>query len=1780
MTTLPGYHLREKIYQGTRTVVYRGTRLADNRSVVIKFLHNEYPTFADLLLFRNQYTVAKNLNLPGIVQPLAQESYGNGYGLVMPDEGYIALGEWQQGEFAIVDVLTIAVQLADILHGLHQNRVIHKDLKPANILIHPKTKHVKLIDFSIASLLPKETQEIQNPNVLEGTLAYISPEQTGRMNRGIDYRTDFYSVGITLYELLTGELPFQSDDPMELVHCHIAKSPMRMGNGERGTGNGKWIPPVLAEVVMRLMAKNAEDRYQSALGLKYDLEKCLVQWKDTGKIEPFALGERDICDRFIIPEKLYGRESEVETLLAAFARVASPEVEGKTEMMLVAGYSGIGKTAVVNEVHKPIVRNRGYFIKGKFDQFNRNVPFSAFVQAFRDLMGQLLSENDQRLHAWQTQIREALGENGQVIVDVIPELEQIIGKQSRAPALSGTAAQNRFNLLFQKFIRVFTTAEHPLVIFLDDLQWADSASLSLMELLMAESETVYLLFIGAYRDNEVFPAHPLMSTLDKVVGAGTTTNTITLQPLSSASLNRLVAETLNCDETLAQPLTQLVAQKTGGNPFFATQFLKALHQDGLIRFDVRVGHWHCDLVRVREAALTNDVVEFMALQLQKLPAATQEILQLAACIGNQFDLATLAIILEKSEAEAADRLWKALQEGFILPQSEVYKFYLSDDDRDVNEERVSANLDRVGYRFLHDRVQQAAYFTILEAQKQRTHLRIGQLLFDGLSPQERSERIFDLVNQLNLGRAEIANDEEKQKLARLNLQAGKKAKLSAAYKAALNYCTIGIRLLSPTSWETDYEITYKLYRYSSEAAYLSGDFEGAEALYAQAVDRARTPLDKAVIYRVQMTQYQLQGRNREAIEIQRKSLKLLGDEIPREPEDIRASLDAEIATVKRFLEQQTVESILKLKKMTDDRIAEMLRILQILFYAAFLDGQLNLGLLAVAKMTTLSLQNGNSDMSPFGYVGYGTIANALLKEYSTGHCFGEMAVRLCEQFDNADVRGMTNFLFAADVHSWSRPIRQADKYYENAYKYGMDAGNWLTVSFMAIQSGSDRLTYGKNLDELYAIAKTHADFLRHIQSFDNLDGLMAGVIQPIRNLLGLTKTSRTFDDDGFSEAQYLQKHQNNPFLLSWLYSVKIRNAYLFENTAAYPNLIEKLSTIETTVASHTKVPSSVFYVALMHLSLLEMTSEDSERQIHWQALAGLEERLNRWEAACPENIRHKCQLIQAEKFCRLGRKADAIELYDLAIAGAKENGYIYEEALANELAAKFYLRWGKEKIAACHMLEAYYCYARWGAKAKTDRLARQYPDLLASILQQHSSPLNSHTTHTLTTSTQGTSTLDLTSVIKASQAISGEIELEALLSKLMSVVLENAGADKGALILNHSGLWKIAVECQKDSCSISTVLLDDARTLPTTIVNTVARTQKTLLLNDVSQDSTFAGDRYFIEWQPKSLFCTPILKQGQLIGILYLENHHTPDAFTPDCIELLNLLMSQAAISLENAHLYNTLEQKVEQRTAQLLDTLEDLKATQKKLVESEKMAALGNLVAGVAHEINTPVGTSITVASTLADETQTFINAVRGGQLKRSVLNNYLELAEESTQLMLSNLHRAGDLIQSFKQIANDQSCLERRCFHLQKYVEEIALSLDPQLKQTPHTLTVEGDETLTIESYPGVLAQIVTNLVTNSLTHAYPSSEAGQLRFDIGREGDKVKIEYKDNGCGIEEENLGKIFEPFFTTARHRGGTGLGLHIVYNLVTQKLQGIIDVRSKINEGTLFIVTLPQFFDR
>ncbi|MEG4503386.1 AAA family ATPase [Microcoleus sp. F6_B4] len=1781
---IAGYRLIEQLYSGSKTVVYRAIREIDRLPVVIKLLNRDYPSFSELLQFRNQYTIAKNLRLPGVVEPYSLESYRNSYALVMEDFGGISLRDYaQERKLTLAEILEIAIQITDILDGLYRNRVIHKDIKPANVLIHPETKQVKLIDFSIASLLPRETQEIQNPNVLEGTLAYISPEQTGRMNRGIDYRTDFYSLGATFYERLTGKLPFECDDPMELVHCHIAKKPPAI--------NSKKIPQVVSDMVMKLMAKNAEKRYQSAKGLKHDLEKCLQQCQKTGKIESFELGMRDVCDRFLIPDKLYGREKEVNHLLAAFERIST----GSTEMMLVAGFSGIGKTAVVNEVHKPIVRQRGYFIKGKYDQFQRNIPFSAFVQAFRDLMGQLLSESDTQLQRWKTKILAAVGDSGQVLIDVIPELEGIIGAQLPATELSGSAAQNRFNLLMQKFVQVFTSKEHPLVMFLDDLQWADSASMNLLQLLMRD--TGYLLVLGAYRDNEVSPVHPLILTVDEIVKTGATVNRITLPALSEPDMNLLVADTLNCKSSLALPLTKLVYQKTQGNPFFAIQFLKALHDDKLISFNWEIRHWQCDIAQVKALVFTDDVVEFMALQLQKLPPETQEVLTLAACIGAQFDLNTLVIVSEQSAGMTATALWKALQEGLVIPTTKIYKFFTQSDSDEVF--KASANPT---YRFLHDRVQQAAYSLIPDELKTATHLKIGLLLLENLSKIELEEKLFDLVGHLNLGIELIAQSRERQELAQLNLQAGVKARNSTAYAAARVYLQTGIELLTANCWQHQYELTLNLYVASAEVAYLNGDFEEMEQQAAVVLRSAQTILDRVKIYEIQISALTAQSQMLEAISVGKNALVELGVEFSSEPDE--ALTGKALQTLGDRLQGKQISELINLPAMSDSETIAAMQLLAMLFSAIFSASPALLPLYC-STMVSLSLQFGNAPASTIGYVGYGMVLSAFLGEVKTGYDFGRLALKLVNQLNVREFKSSALLFFGAFLQHRQEPLRAVIPTLKDSYLAGMETGDFLNAGYSIAICFYDHLFGGVALDDWVLEIKNYCVVLATLKQDSPLAYLKA-TQQTAQNLTEIVKQPDLLIGTAYDETvMFPKQYQNNELtVLAVVYIYKLMLAYIFGN---YTNALDYLTQANRYLMGATgmiQIPVFHFYAGLTYLALCSMESEIeqantlSRMEIH-------QTNITQWADRAPMNHQHKVDLIKAEKCRVLGHKAEASELYDKAISGAKANEYIQEEALANELAANFYLDWGKQRIAQEYMTNAYYGYARWGAKAKVADLEKRYPQLLAPIFQQTRSPLSPHETIftlgsvTSTSSSSSSSSsvsvaLDLAAILKASQTLSAEIELEKLLASLLRIVIENAGAHKCVLMLLQDSrlLIKGSISVGMEPVVLQRLLVEDSQEIPLKLVYKVKHDRRTVVLIDATTDPTLANDPYIMRQQPRSILCSPILHQGKLIGILYLENNLAAGAFTSDRVEVLNLICSQAAISLENARLYQESQQ-----------ALTDLKQAQLKIVQSEKMSALGNLVAGVAHEINNPVGFLAGNITPALD----YINDLFGLlDLFEQEYPNYTAAIQEEIEAidldyiredlpklvgsMREGVKRIKGISTSLRIFSRGDSARPVAC-NIHEGIDSTIMILKHRLKANdtrPEIRVIkEYGDLPEVECYAGPINQVFMNLLANAIDALEESNTRRSyaeikinhnqiiINTELSEAQQKAIIRIKDNGIGMSETVRQKVFDDLFTTKGVGKGTGLGLAIARQIVVEKHGGTIEVNSVLGEGTEFTISLP-----
>jgi predicted ATPase/class 3 adenylate cyclase/tRNA A-37 threonylcarbamoyl transferase component Bud32 len=1537
MQTIPGYQLADQIYESENSLVYRGYRVSDNQPVILKILKDTYPSPDLIAWFRREYEITRNLNLPGVSTPYSLETDQNQWVIVLEDFGGESLRRLNLiGTIGIEDFLNLALQIATLLGQIHQQNVIHKDINPANIVYNPTTKEVRLIDFGIATILSRENPTFRNPDVLEGTLAYMSPEQTGRMNRAMDYRTDFYSLGATFYQLLAGRLPFETDDVLEMVHCHIALQPVPPHHLRAD------IPEVVSAIILKLMAKNAEDRYQSAYGLCTDLEACLVQLHSIKRIDPFPPGQYDLSDRFLIPQKLYGREREIETLLAAFERVS----QGASEFLLVTGTAGIGKSALVQEIYKPITQRHGYVVSGKFDQFQRDIPYSALIQAFRELAGQLLTETEERIRIWRKKLLAALGSNGAIIIEVIPEVEVIIGKQPDAVELGPTEAQNRFNLVFQNFITVFAQPEHPLALFLDDLQWADGASLKLMDVLLTAPDSHHLLLIGAYRDNEVDSGHPLRITLASMAQARAVMHEVVLTALNVNAVRRIIADTLHTDQGAARPLAELVIEKTGGNPFFLNEFLKSLYLEELIVFDYTAGRWRWDIERIRARQMTDNVIELMANRVQQLGEEAREMLKMAACIGNQFDLVTLALVAQTTPSRTVQQLSEALNEGFIVPIGDAYKvmsFDISGLERELNAE----------YKFAHDRIQQAVYSLIPEEESQEIHWHIGQLLLANTSAEEQDEQLFDIVNQLNQGLAFLYRDdaahclfETWDTLAELNLKAGEKARASAAYEAAYNYFQVGLGLLGADAWEWQYPLALSLSVDAAEAAYLSGNFDEMETLAEDVLRRARTVLDKVRIYEIKIRAYTAQNQQLKAVQTALYVLKLLDVHFPEKPDHTHIAQALE--ETHELLSQKPIGDLINRPEMTDPYKLAAMRILTSTLNSAYVAAP-ELMTLVTCQMIALSVSYGYTAQSSHAYASYGLILCGELGEIERGYRFGQLALFLLDRFEAREYKPRTLMVINNFIRHWREHARETLHPLFEAYQVGMEVGDFEFAAIAIYVYSSLSFFTGKPLDQLEQEMVSYNDVLARVKQRRAL--YMNGLFrQVVLNLLEQNERPCTLSGISYDETTMLPMHleANDRTAIYYLYFNKLILCYLFHHYREAVTFADQAGHYLRSAVGSFSSALFHFYDSLARISLLcaaeagagqegagQKTGQsdgvvvsEKEREAMLQNIADNQEKIERWARQAPMNHQHKFLLVEAERARLSKRDGEAREYYDQAIALAQEHKYLNEEALACELAGRFYMAKGLPRVARTYLRDAHYGYIQWNAWAKVHDLEKTYPQFIGPYEPAHAehSPHSTRTTTTArsTTTASGqhiSSMLDLPSVLKASQAISGEIVLDSLLSRLMRIVIENAGAERGVLILDNEGQWVIEAEgtIEREEVAVSMTLpVGDQEIVPVpiSIINYVARTRQVVVLNEASEEGQFIQDTYITLYSPRSILGMPLLNQGKLIGVIYLENRLTAGAFTEDRLEVLKLLSSQVAISIENARLYANLQDALKQQVS------------------------------------------------------------------------------------------------------------------------------------------------------------------------------------------------------------------------------------------------------------------------
>ncbi|MEQ8971029.1 MAG: AAA family ATPase [Coleofasciculus sp. C1-SOL-03] len=1819
MNTLTGYQISAQLYESANSLVYRAIRDRDHHPLILKILKADYPTPEELTRYKQEYEITRSLNQEGVVKAYHLLRYQNSLVMLLEDFGGDSLKFLtRERQFPLDEFLTIAIKIAESLGAIHAANIIHKDINPSNIVYNPKTGQLKIIDFGISTVLLQENPTIRNADHLEGTLAYISPEQTGRMNRAIDYRTDFYSLGVSFYELLTHQLPFETKDAMELVHCHIAKKPVPPDLLDRGTGK---IPKAVSDIVMKLMAKTAEDRYQSAWGLKADLENCWHQLCTSGEISQFSLGQQDISDKFQIPQKLYGREAEIHQLLDTFDRVS----EGATELILVAGYSGIGKSVLVNEVQKPIVRQRGYFISGKFDQFKRNIPYASLIQAFQELIRQLLTESDTQIKTWKQKLLDALGRNGQVIIDVIPEVERIIGKQPPVPQLGATESQTRFNLVFQNFIGVFTKKEHPLVIFLDDLQWADSASLKLIELLITDPDSQYLLMIGAYRDNEVSATHPLMVTWEQINKMGAKTSTITLSPLQVDHVNQLISDTLNCLPERSTPLAEILANKTNGNPFFLTQLLKSLHHKKLFLFNSTLGCWQWDIEQIRGVGITDNVVELMIDKIKTFDDHTQTTLKLAACIGNKFNLGVLSIVHKKSWSDTAKDLWAAVQEGLIVPLSKDYKIPLlwqNNHESNREDEDLSAIRDQdissTAYKFLHDRVQQAAYALIPEAQKKEVHLEVGKLLLENTNPENLEENIFDIVNSLNIGAELISHQAERNNLAQLNLIAGKKAKAAAAYEPALSYLEMGLGLLASDSWTNHYDLTLELYVETVEAKVVNTQFKAAQNIANIVLEQAKTILDQVKVYELKIQSYHAQLQFQSEINTALDVLAKLGIFFPKKTS--HKIIKDEQKSIELLLGDRQIEDLINLPEMTDPYKLAAIRILIVVTDAVIVTNPLLYPLITLTSVK-LCIEYGNPHLAAGVYIFYAQLLCGAMRDIETGYRFGQLSLRLLDKFNVRELKALTTHYNNAFVRHWKEPYRAIKlEQIQEGVHIALEVGDLPTACYHAVSCCLFPIFSGYNLAEFESNYIEYHDLIVRLKQDYSIYYIKAsikiglGFLEEDPSKWGTIFSNSHQDDDTLLQ-EWIQSE--NHWLIFITCLAKTVLFYGFNQYNQAFKAAEQGDPYGESSSAYLIYPQHNFYYSLTLLALC-LQSDEQKQQEKLKKVLSNQAQLKKWAEYAPANYYNKYELVEAEKARVLDQQIHAMECYDRAIRGAREQGFIHEEAIAYERAAEFYFSLGREEIGQLYLKNAHHCYTRWGAKAKVKALEADYPQILVGAT--HRSEGKGISTR-ISTSGGDAQALDLSTVMKASQTLTSEILLDKLLAKLMNIAIENAGAQKGFLILQSQiepetepGKWVIEAEGIVDSEAVNILrsrpvdAVDPDTQLPllsTAIINYVIHTKENIVLNDATHEGQFTRDSYIVTTHPKSILCTPLLNQGKLTGILYLENNLTTDAFTPERVETLNILSAQAAISIENSRLYQQLEAysrnleiKVDERTQELQDknqelsvTLKKLKATQDKIIAQEKLASLGALTAGIAHEIKNPLNFVNNFAELSAELTEELLEELDSQKERLDPESTeYIEeiLSDLGQNVKKINEHgkRADNIVRGMLMHSRSQGN-ERQLTDINTLLAEyVNLAYHGmRAKDSSFNITIEThyDSTIgQINIVPQNISRVFLNVINNACYAAHDKKKAVDTDFTptlsvtTKNLGDKIEIRIRDNGNGIPADIRDKIFNPFFTTKPTGQGTGLGLSISHDIIVGEHQGEIQVATELGEYTEFKLILPR----
>ncbi|WED23378.1 AAA family ATPase [Vibrio sp. JC009] len=1731
----PGYQIIEKLHESSNSIVYRALRQADDKQVTLKLLPQKPPTAKQLIRFKREYDILNQLNLPGIIQVLSFENMDSGPMIVMEDIAADSADKLSlAGNIRIDHFLQLAIRITEILGQVHQQGVIHRDVNPSNILLRftESRDHsdewlddIRLIDFGSATSEHQKNQDFSSPGQLDGTLKYISPEQTGRMNRPVDYRTDYYSLGVTFYQLLTGKLPFYSQDALTLIHQHLAKNPLPPHEVKEN------VPEMLSAVILKLMTKSSEKRYQSAEGIISDLQKCLSHFQSSGTIHPFKLGEKDVSSQFSIPPKLYGRKQETAQLQSTFAQVAS----GTTTLMLVNGVAGVGKTAMVKEIYASLTRTNGSFLSGKFDQYQRNIPYTAIAQAFNGLCSQLLGESEKELSRYRERILSAVGINGQILIEVIPQLELIIGPQPPVIQVGPQEAQNRFNLVFGNFIKTLCLPENPMVLFIDDLQWADIPSLTLLKNLMLDPGLSHLLVILAYRDNEVDDSHPLTSTINAIAEEDGKITTLHLDNLKSRAVSELIADACFCTPEESLPLANLVWKKTAGNPFFTREFIKTLYLDGLLTLNTEKRRWEWNLDEIRTRNVTDNLVELLTSRMRRMPEQSQKLLQKAACLGNRFHLQVLYQLCQQGGCRSRKSLIPPMEEGLLIPLNQIPWMISSQWEDEMKESE---------FKFAHDRVQQAAYSMIPENELPHIHLEMGrQLQKMAVDSGKLDEQIFDIAQHLNKGRSLLTSKKDKAGLAQLNITAGLRAKQSSAYLSALVHFRIARELLD-NNFDSHYREMIQCSTEEAHLSFLMGSYEQMQQHIDLVISKARSELDAVQVRNVYLQYLIAQGRQGEAVEHGLQALITL-----------QITLDEQAA-------EFDVESLTELPDMEDPVKLAAMRILNTIITPAWAANPHAFEKIGIT-MTNLSYHYGNCDFSAVGYVFYGGLLCGQ-GDIERGYLMGKAGVDLADKRGATHLQARIRVLFCATVMHWKRPLDENVKLFYQAYEPGVTTGDLEYACYGLVEPDIYQYLMGAPLPGLidrYQDSCTKIKALRQEFHFHYL----APVYQSALNLSG----QETTQNPALLEGQIFDyrtiigelKQDRQYTLLCTSFLTMTMNAFIlgdYEQALVYA---EENEIYKTGGGGMYFLPAHNFYHSLCLAKGKDLADNESRKMVLAQIVKNQKE-LEPWARSAPGNTLHKYHLVEAERARIEGDGYTALRNYEKAIELAGKNGFIHEQALALELAADHFAQERMPLVRDVYLNKALHQFQQWGAQAKAEQMLRQYPELSANEWHH----LEPGTVSTL--SHQKEAQIDLFSIIKAAEAISEKLELNSLLKAMLRIVIESAAAEKGCLLLPRENEWYLEAEGRMGNDDIRTftsVLLKECHQVPLNVIRYVLRTQETLLLEDGGTENNFSSDPYIAANKPKSILCFPLVQQGELSAIIYLENNLVRGAFSPDRMELLKLLSSQMAISLENARLYTQLEERVQLRTSELEISNQQLEIARDKAEDAAK--AKSAFLANMSHEIRTPMNAIIGLTNlTLKTELD-------------GVQRDYLSKIEGAADSLLSIINDILD----FSKIEAGKVEIENVEFSLNDVLKKLydLFSLKTEEKGLGFEIEIASGTSRELLGDPMRLGQVLVNLVGNAVKFTKTGKilvRVKEQKVVLNSAGEQAELLFEviDTGIGITQEQQEKLFHAFeqvdSSTTRKFGGTGLGLTISHALV-EMMGGSVSVSSEPGKGSRFSFT-------